>query len=773
MRQPPLLLEDFSNARRWSAYSERAYTSVAVLPMPEQPRVIPGKNARGANALRIDYDFRLETTEGGSRRSYCRTDPGVLVVPEGAYPTHLGLWLYGDGSTAWANGCVADANGREEEIAYGDLDWTGWRFVTGAIPPGLSLPLSVSYPLRLLSGDNTMRGTVWVGAVMALYGGIDFDAVPPVIEDIAFADGRVTAHVYDPDDHKNNCPASGVDHARTEFYIDNVRHMQPIILRDGWHKLEIIAYDKAGNAARKYAFFRQGEGIDWEIPARVYLGNAFNVSITGLNEGYDALHIEWEFGGERGETNGALTLTAGFDLPGPVIAALRCLNAYYTKDHEKNSFCLPDLQTELIAGLDLVMRRFCADPKPGGFEPEFIVTDKEGNLVPDARIVCSGEFELGQTIKAYAKAGDDYSYTKKVIVSRDFARPLPANIMLTLRGPSEVGITWQCGIEADAGFVQADGQEITAGFSPKYTVLYGQYTELAAFRAVLSGLEPGQTYHYRVGKPGAWSPEYEFKMPDGPAVTFAVLTDTHNFCGRAMESALKRCPGLDFFLHVGDYVGSGGAYGDWLALHEDSRGLLSSNLLLPVIGNHDTMDGDGAHFHMIFGEAAYAREIGCALFVALGEELDAQAEAWLYDIIENTTQTWKILLKHSGPYTCYLSSEAYEQKMSALVEKLGFDLVLSGHDHVYHRATIRGVTYIQCGSSGHGRDVPSQKEDHRPIWDKIHDSTQPVYSLIEVTEEKINLWGAELSQERPEGIVFDRFHIDRSDALRYNSLSDK
>jgi len=106
-----------------------------------------------------------------------------------------------------------------------------------------------------------------------------------------------------------------------------------------------------------------------------------------------------------------------------------------------------------------------------------------------------------------------------------------------------------------------------------------------------------------------------------------------------------------------------------------------------------------------------------------------------------------------------------------MAQQLGIDLVLSGHDHIYHRATIcdnvtqtvnssiqagQGVTYVQCGSSGSGCGCG---ENHRPIWNRVYDTPGAVYSLIAVTADKISLKAAELSEDHTEGIVFDEIDI--------------
>ncbi|MCL2513683.1 MAG: hypothetical protein FWF08_07260, partial [Oscillospiraceae bacterium] len=479
MYKKPLILENFDNARsceqgtgrRWAAFSEKTYTSADIITKSERPDII-----RGRNALRVDYDFRFETTRGGSRRSYCHTystaenhlslgteladNPDTLVVPEGDYPTHLGIWLYGNGSDAWINGGIVDSNGAVEDIAYGDQNWTGWRFVTGAIPPGLKLPLYVSYPLRLLSGSHAIHGTVWLGSVMALYGGIDFDAIPPEIENIEYnADGRVTAYIYDPDDEENKCPASGIDISRAEIYIDGARHGKNISfapdgrgfalscgpdfpLCDGYHKATIVAYDKEGNAGQKSAFFRQNQGVSWSMPREVYLGNSWDIKISGIDTGYGEMYIEWDcddiiksynepfylFKTDESGTETTLPVTTvdfGM-LSGPATAGFRCVSAHYKKGDETFAFCLPDLKTELTAGLNLVMRRFSK-----GFDAQFVVSDLQNRPVSDAYIRLNGKYldentdengiltvpgltdgELGQKIEASAAYRNDCSYLK-------------------------------------------------------------------------------------------------------------------------------------------------------------------------------------------------------------------------------------------------------------------------------------------------------------------------------------------------------------------------
>lgn len=300
MTRPPLLLEDFESARttsegtgrRWGSKAEKTYASVEIVDRQSHPHIIRSGN----HALKFDYDFRYETTEGGSRRAYFTTyggenehapddmsikdDPHVLVIPEGEYPTHLAMWVYGDNNDAWFNGMIIDSDGKSMDVTCGDQDWVGWKFITMDIPPKFKLPLYVVYAARLLTGNQTIHGTLYVDEIMAIYGGIDFDALPPSITRLSAREEPsalpgfpvISALLCDLDDDENGCAASGVDTDRTEVTIDGVRHKNNLrfepsgedtvleltpdfSLCGGQHELVIVAFDRAGNRSQARMFF--------------------------------------------------------------------------------------------------------------------------------------------------------------------------------------------------------------------------------------------------------------------------------------------------------------------------------------------------------------------------------------------------------------------------------------------------------------------------------------------------------------------------------------
>ena len=85
MTRPPLLLEDFESARassegsgrRWGSRGEKTYATVSVVDKQNHPDAV----RNGNRALKFDYDFRYETTEGGRRRAYFNTYAGDNLYP--------------------------------------------------------------------------------------------------------------------------------------------------------------------------------------------------------------------------------------------------------------------------------------------------------------------------------------------------------------------------------------------------------------------------------------------------------------------------------------------------------------------------------------------------------------------------------------------------------------------------------------------------------------------------------------------------------------------
>ncbi|UCF37819.1 MAG: metallophosphoesterase family protein [Acidobacteriota bacterium] len=242
----------------------------------------------------------------------------------------------------------------------------------------------------------------------------------------------------------------------------------------------------------------------------------------------------------------------------------------------------------------------------------------------------------------------------------------------------------------------------------------------------LSGLIPGQKYHYKavstrvVKLKPYWpekglsieSPVYNFSLPASSAerITFSVLVDTQHEDLPRLSSHLDAADwtGLDFFVHGGDAV-------DTL----DSEEQLFSSFLQPVSerlrhsvplvfarGNHEMRGVFARNLYDYLptpsGRFYYAFDAGPVHFIVLDTGEDKDDDTNVYAGLNRTEPyrerefSWleqhlafeprvreapfRILLMHNPGWGWVDGTEA---KWTRLANEAGIDLVISGHRHRY------------------------------------------------------------------------------------------
>ncbi|MDJ1372200.1 metallophosphoesterase [Gulosibacter molinativorax] len=246
--------------------------------------------------------------------------------------------------------------------------------------------------------------------------------------------------------------------------------------------------------------------------------------------------------------------------------------------------------------------------------------------------------------------------------------------------------------------------------------------ELTWNQASATGLEPGATYEWQAGSDAlGWSEPYSFTVQSDNKLDVLVFGDTQIGSGggvptdagawdNTLGTALNQVPNPDFLLSVGDQVDnhdSASEYTDYLA--PDG---LRENALATNIGNHDDGSSDDAqhsyaeHFNMPNRTAnpGWNNEMGNywyiqndTLFVSLNSnEQDPDAHSqWVRDVVAAHGQdvTWKVATWHHSLYSTasHATDRDIEERrewLPPLMSELDFDLVLSGHDHVYNRTHL-------------------------------------------------------------------------------------
>ena len=231
--------------------------------------------------------------------------------------------------------------------------------------------------------------------------------------------------------------------------------------------------------------------------------------------------------------------------------------------------------------------------------------------------------------------------------------------------PTSAVIAWMSG-ETGAGVVkygktpELGREEVDLGIGRRHAV-------------VITTLDPGSTYHYRVDSAGALSAPGTFRTaPAGEdsRFSFAVVGDSGNG-GKgqmALADLLERLE-PDFILHTGDVVYPNGEQGHYNRRFFSPYGDLIREIpVFPVLGNHDVREGNGAafleNFHPSLGSTKryYSFDWSDAHFVALDSELYYGGE-------DGSAERQKTFL---------------ERDLTATVKRL----------------KIRGVTYVVSGGGG-------------------------------------------------------------------------
>ena len=135
-----------------------------------------------------------------------------------------------------------------------------------------------------------------------------------------------------------------------------------------------------------------------------------------------------------------------------------------------------------------------------------------------------------------------------------------------------------------------------------------------------------------------------------------------------------------------------------------------TNRFFPTLGNHDwkapNVEPHLAYFELPGNERYYDFIWGPVHFFAIdsdSREPDGVGQSsvqaqWLRQKLAESTAPWKVVYFHHPPYSSAEHGDI--DWMQWPFAEWGADVVLSGHDHVYERLNLGGLTYLIVGASG-------------------------------------------------------------------------
>ncbi|MCD7946937.1 MAG: phosphodiester glycosidase family protein [Oscillospiraceae bacterium] len=193
----------------------------------------------GLKSARLDYD-----TAGSGTAS------AAASMTLGSGDAYLCLWVYGDGSGNALTAKLADASGVQSTVALTTLDFTGWKWVTAAIPSGAATIESVQV---VYSGGAKTAGTVYLDQITT-GNTTTQDTTAPAIT--AARNGtQLSATIKDNVDtaiNKENISLT-LDGVARDFAWDASTGTLTATLPEAdsqTHHIAIIASDASGNRAR-------------------------------------------------------------------------------------------------------------------------------------------------------------------------------------------------------------------------------------------------------------------------------------------------------------------------------------------------------------------------------------------------------------------------------------------------------------------------------------------------------------------------------------------
>ena len=247
-------------------------------------------------------------------------------------------------------------------------------------------------------------------------------------------------------------------------------------------------------------------------------------------------------------------------------------------------------------------------------------------------------------------------------------------------------------------------------------------------RFTIDGLLPNSTYAYHLATNTSGSQS----VPDGmdqvryfktsprnstDGITFLSISDIHSSFNPELAARMAS-EQADLVVEAGDFTEQGSDSGSWSEYFQTGDFLHVSNnashpgpLLLPAIGNHDTMFFGRSNFGRYFGGVGtgpdspywYRVDVGDVHFIVLDvewglESFSSNQEAWLRQSFASISPSdWTIVVTHcpifsSGNNNGSVTGVA--AKLVPMFKMANVKLVISGHDHHYERIVQDNITYM-------------------------------------------------------------------------------
>jgi len=262
-----------------------------------------------------------------------------------------------------------------------------------------------------------------------------------------------------------------------------------------------------------------------------------------------------------------------------------------------------------------------------------------------------------------------------------------------------------------------------------YTGSCKKFKDYYAHSVVADGLDPGTAYTYQIGD---FTGTFRTDPGRGVPVSFIVNGDVQAsapdgfaYSARTVDAAWDKFQDAAFDVILGDFTNECDNE-RWDMYFDAFRGNHAKGTLVPIAGNHDG-DGKLNWFRSMFtfreqrnfmnvSGVYYSFDYGDAHIAVLNSNdtypMSMPQRNWLINDMKQTDAKWKIIFLHRGFYSAGAGARKIDvlllrRALLPIIDDLGIDLVMYGHDHQYYRSEpVKGDMPVGAASqSGTARDM--------------------------------------------------------------------
>lgn len=381
-----------------------------------------------------------------------------------------------------------------------------------------------------------------------------------------------------------------------------------------------------------------------------------------------------------------------------------------------------------------------------------------------------------------AFAGSSFAFTEeeRAQTAADWAAIQADDSVITLSVGSqagEIGFSWLSGLfDGKPEFKISKNKNMTdakiCDVVSKPTLWLRQSNKVTA-----SSLEEGGTYWYSYTDKGVWSEPQKFTVQPSEKYSFIFTSDAqigrsgnskdtdvliNDTCGwqRTVRLATKRFADAAFIVSAGDQTENGYSFTQYKAFLSPEK--LRNYPLVNAIGNHDfyfpayTYYSNnpnqvkerlalpaGYGFYFTYGDALYVVMNSNDFNAADQKRLMGAAVGAFPDT------KWRIAILHHSVYSANIADDSFSFSRSVyapLFDSYEFDLVLSGHEHLYNctypiyngELNENGTVYLQA-SSASGSNFSSPKDSAVKYSRFILKENVATYTGIEIDGDELKI----------------------------------